>query len=85
MSTNRPSSETMAVAALTIVSLVGGLAVACTAGAGAGPPPVRAKALPAVPAARSVTTIAFMIIFSSVILTRLPLSPMDRDRSGRCC
>src|SRR5436190_8713196 len=51
MSTNRPSSETMAVAALTIVSLVGGLAVACTAGAGAGPPPVRAKAVPAVPAA----------------------------------
>src|SRR6266536_5497372 len=48
-----PSSETMAVAALTVVSLVGGFAVACTAGAGASSPPVRNRTVAVVPAPRA--------------------------------
>ena len=47
----RPSSETMAVATLTVVSLVGGLAVACVAGAGASGPGVKHRSVAASAAA----------------------------------
>ncbi|HEV7897030.1 MAG TPA: glycosyl hydrolase family 28-related protein [Planosporangium sp.] len=59
MTKKRPSSETVATAALTVLSLVGGLAVACTAGVGVRPvseavakppaPVVNTPAAPAVP------------------------------------
>lgn len=58
MTENRPSSETMATAALTVISLVGGLAVALTAGVGMRPantaparPSAAVAAAPAVPTA----------------------------------
>jgi hypothetical protein len=58
MTKKRPSSETVATAALTVLSLVGGLAVACTAGVGVRPtnqaalanPPVSVVNTPAAPA-----------------------------------
>jgi hypothetical protein len=56
MTEKRPSSETVATAALTVISLVGGLAVACTAGVGVRPvkqavvPPPQVLNIPAAPA-----------------------------------